>query len=151
MLFEEEPQSDAKCPINTGQILNIYNLLHLGCVGQGFSYRWVQAELFHQKSRNCILPRFGFGRALQSFNSPQRNTESCSSNKSHTNPSASLQPVHSFVRVARALQQQIWVTHPTKDKRLRMTRASVLSAAEKETKISFRLLPELKITQGEKN
>ena len=98
--------------------------------------------------QNYSLLRFGSGRALQAFNSSQHNTVLQTSRTQTRMPS--LQSVNSFVTVERALQQQIWVTHPTKDKRLQMTRACVLSVAEEETKIRFRLLLELKITQGEK-
>ena len=85
--------------------------------------------------QNCSLLCLGPIRALQAFNSLQRHTV-LQRNRTQTRVPA-LQSVNSLVPVERALQQQIWVTRPTKDKRLQMTRACVLSVAEEETKISF--------------
>lgn len=64
--------------------------------------------------QNYDLLRFGSGRDLQAFNSLQRNTVLQTNHTQTRMPS--LQSVNSFVTVERALQQQIWVTHPTKDK-----------------------------------
>lgn len=107
------------------------------------------SRAFSPGIQNYNLLRFGSGRALQAFSSSRRNTVL---QTNHTQPHLpSLQSVNSSRAVERALQQQIWVTHPTKDKRLQTTRARALPVTGEVTKITFRLLLELKIAQGEKN
>lgn len=111
--------------------MRIFSLLHFGC-WVGILLELSAGRAVSLEIQNYNLLCFGSRRALQAFSSLQRNTAL------QANPTQTFSAASELLCTAeRALQQQIWVTHPTKDTQLQMTSVRVLSVVEEEAKISF--------------